>query len=165
MKICKICNKEIIDTTRWVYCSEECITHSRKIANNIYKVVKKQKHLEEKKNWKYEELEIEKVKHNKKIPINDLGLTNSISTHLKLLLRENNLSKKQYVKMKRVDGIIKDFLVVVVTPIIIKKLFDKRYEIYKQNFRMDSLKLVKILAKIFELVNNYDFKKDKDESL
>jgi len=157
VKICKICNKEIIDTKRWVYCSDECVTESRR----LYKVNKRENYIKEKLTWKNEVLEIGKVKHNKSIPISSIGLTNSISTHLKLLLRECNLTTKEYIKIARTDRITKDYLVVVVTPKMIKTLFDKKYKVYKKNFRLDCLRTAKTLAKIFNIVNEYH-KKDKN---
>ena len=105
--------------------------------------------------WKNEVLEIGKVKHNKKIPINKIGITNSIATYLKLLLREYDLTTKEYVKITRVDKMTKKILVVVVTPKMIESLFYKRYEIYKNNFRLDCLRSAKTLAKIFNIVNEY----------
>ena len=161
MKLCKICNKEITNPKKWVYCSDECVSRGRKLANDILKNVQKQKYNKAKENWKYEVLEIGKVKHNKSIPINKLGLTNSISTHLKLLLRECNLTTKEYIKIARTDRITKDYLVVVVTPKMIKTLFDKKYKVYKKNFRLDCLRTAKTLAKIFNIVHEY-YKKDKN---
>ena len=161
MKLCKICNKEITNPKRWVYCSDECISEGRKLANDILKNVQREKYNKAKENWKYEVLEIGKVKHNKKIPINKLGLTNSASTYLKLLLRECNLTTKEYVKIARTDRITKDYLVVVVSPKMIKSLFDKKYKVYKKNFRLDCLRTAKTLAKIFNIVNEYH-KKDKN---
>jgi len=157
MKLCKICNKEIIDTKRWVYCSDECVTESRR----LYKVNKRENYIKEKLTWKNEVLEIGKVKHNKKIPINKIGITNSIATYLKLLLREYNLTTKKYIKITRVDNMARKMLVVVVTPKMIETLFYKRYEIYKNNFRLDCLRSAKTLAKIFNIVNEYH-KKDKN---
>lgn len=155
MKLCKICNKEITNPKKWVYCSEECVSHGRKLANDILKNIQKQKYNKAKENWKYEVLEIGKVKHNKKIPINNLGVTNSIATHLKLLLREYNLTTKKYIKITRIDNMDRKMLVVVVTPKMIETLFYKRYEIYKNNFRLDCLRSAKTLAKIFNIVNEY----------
>ena len=155
MKLCKICNKEITDIKRWIYCSDECITENKKIKNIISKDIAKQKHLKEKENWNYVVIEIEKVKHNLKVPINKLGLTNSASTHLKLLLREYNLTIKKDIKIKRNDGVIKSYSFVVVTPKMIETMLCKRYEIYKKNFRMDSLKSVKTLEKVFSIINDY----------
>jgi len=154
MKLCKICNKEITNPKRWIYCSDECVLEGRKLANDILKNIQKQKYNKAKENWKYEVLEIEKVKHNKSIPINKLGVTNSVSTHLKLLLREYNLTIKKDIKIKRSDGVIKRYSFVVVTPKMIETMFYKRYEIYKQNFRLDSLKSVKTLEKVFNIVND-----------
>ena len=151
MKLCKICNKEIIDTKRWAYCSDECVTESRR----LYKVNRRENYIKEKLTWKNEVLEIGKVKHNKKIPINKIGITNSIATYLKLLLREYDLTTKEYVKITRVDKMTKKILVVVVTPKMIESLFYKRYEIYKNNFRLDCLRSAKTLAKIFNIVNEY----------
>ena len=155
MKLCKTCNKEITDTRKKVYCSDECATENKKIKNNISKDIAKQKHLKEKESWSHVVIEIGKVKHNKKIPINKLGLTNSTSTYLKLLLREYNLTSKKDIKIKRSDGVTKSYSFVVITPKMIETMFYKRYEIYKQNFRMDSLKSVKTLEKVFNIVNNY----------
>lgn len=163
MKICKICNKEITNPKKWVYCSDECISHGKKLANDILKNVQREKYNKAKENWKYEVIEIGKVKHNKTIPINKLGFTNSISTHLKWLLREYNLTIKENVKMIRCDGMNKDFLLVVVTPKIIKILFEKRYEIYKNNFRLDCLRTVKTLVKVFDKVNDYYEKENNDK--
>jgi len=154
MKLCKICSKEILNTRRKVYCSDECATENKKIANSISKNIAKQKHLKEKENWSHVVIEIGKVKHNKKIPINKLELTNSVSTHLKLLLREYNLTIKKDIKIKRSDRVIKRYSFVVVTPKMIETMFYKRYEIYKKNFRMDSLKSVKTLEKVFNIVND-----------
>lgn len=155
MKLCKICNKEITNPKKWVYCSDECVSDRRKLANDILKNVQKQKYNKAKENWKYVVIEIGKVKHNKKIPINKLGLTNSASTYLKLLLREYNLTSKKDIKIKRNDGVIKSYSFVVLTPEMIETMFYKRYEIYKKNFRMDSLKSVKTLEKVFNIVNDY----------
>ena len=151
MKLCKICDKEIEDPKKWVYCSEECVTESRR----LYKVNRRENYIKEKLTWKNEVLEIGKVKHNKKIPINKIGITNSIATYLKLLLREYDLTTKEYVKITRVDKMTKKILVVVVTPKMIESLFYKRYEIYKNNFRLDCLRSAKTLAKIFNIVNEY----------
>ena len=161
MKLCKICNKEITNPKKWVYCSDECVSEGRKLANDILKNIQKQKYNKAKENWKYEVLEIGKVKHNKKIPINNIGVTNSIATHLKLLLREYNLTTKKYIKITRVDNMARKMLVVVVTPKMIETLFYKRYEVYKNNFRLDCLRSAKTLAKIFNIVNEYH-KKDKN---
>lgn len=155
MKLCKICNKEITNPKKWVYCSDECVSHGKKLANDILKYIQREKYNKAKENWKYEVLEIGKVKHNKKIPINKLGLTNSVSTHLKLLLREYNLTTKKYIKITRVDNMARKMLVVVVTPKMIETLFYKRYEVYKNNFRLDCLRSAKTLAKIFNIVNEY----------
>lgn len=155
MKLCKICKKEITNPKKWVYCSDECANENKKIKNKIFKDIAKQKHLKEKKNWNYVAIEIGKAKHNKKIPINKLGLTNSVSTYLKLLLREYNLTRKKDIKIKRSDGATKSYSLVIVTPKIIETMFYKRYEIYKQNFRMDSLKSVKTLEKVFNIINDY----------
>lgn len=155
MKLCKICNKEISNPKKLVYCGDECVSHGRKLANDILKHIQKDKYNKAKENWKYEVLEIEKVKHNKSIPINKLALTNSTSTYLKLLLREYNLTTKEYVKINRTDKITKDYLLVVVTAKMIETLFYKRYEIYKNNFRLDCLRSAKTLAKIFNIVNEY----------
>lgn len=155
MKLCKICNKEITNPKKWVYCSDECVSHGKKLVNDILKNVQKDKYNKAKENWKYEVLEIGKVKHNKSIPINNLGVTNSIATHLKLLLREYNLTTKKYIKITRVDNMDRNILVVVVTPKMIETLFYKRYEIYKNNFRLDCLRSTKTLAKIFNIVNEY----------
>lgn len=164
MKLCKICNKEITNPKRWVYCSDECVAHGRKLANKISKEIEKQKYINSKANWSHEIIEIGKIKHNKTIPINKLGFTNSISTHLKWLLREYNLTVKENVKMIRCDGMNKDFMLVVVTPKMIKILFEKRYEIYKDNFRLDCLRTVKTLVKVFDKVNDY-YDKDKKVTL
>lgn len=159
MKLCKVCNKEISNPKRWAYCSQECVTESRK----LYKVNQRENYIKGKASWKNEVLEIGKVKHNKKIPINNLRVTNSIATHLKLLLREYNLTTKKYIKITRVDNMDRKMLVVVVTPKMIETLFYKRYEIYKNNFRLDCLRSAKTLAKIFNIVNEYH-KKDKNAS-
>lgn len=155
MKLCKICNKEITNPKKLVYCSDECISHGKKLANDILKHIQREKYNKAKENWKYEVLEIGKVKHNKTIPVNKLGLTNSTSTYLKLLLRECNLTTKEYVKISRTDRITKDYLLVMVSPKMIETLFYKRYEIYKNNFRLDCLRSAKTLAKIFNIVNEY----------
>lgn len=155
MKLCKICNKEITNPKRWVYCSDECVAYGRKLANDISKINQREKYIKEKATWRYEVLEIGKIKHNKKIPINKLGVTTSTATHLKLLIREYDLTIKEYVKITRVDEMTKKILVVVVTPKIIETLFYKRYEIYKNNFRLDCLRSAKTLAKIFNIVNEY----------
>lgn len=155
MKLCKICNNEITNPKRWVYCSDECVAENKKIKSKIFKDIAKQKHLKEKENWNYVVIELGNVKHNRKIPINKLGLTNSVSTQLKLLLREYNLTSKKAIKIKRSDGITKSYSFVVITPKMIETMFYKRYEIYKKNFRMDSLKSVKTLEKVFDIANNY----------
>lgn len=155
MKLCKICNKEITNPKRWIYCSDECVSGGRKLANDVSKLNQRENYIKEKATWKYEVLEIGKIKHNKKIPINKLGITNSIATHLKLLLREYNLTTKKYTKITRVDNMDRNILVVVVTPKMIETLFYKRYEIYKNNFRLDCLRSTKTLAKIFNIVNEY----------
>lgn len=155
MKLCKICNKEITNPKKWVYCSDECASDGRKLANYISKLNQRESYIKQRANWKYELLEIGKVKHNKKIPINKLGLANSVSTYLKLLLREYNLTSKKDIKIKRSDGVTKSYSFVVVTPKMIETMFYKRYEIYKHNFRMDSLKSVKTLEKVFNIVNDY----------
>lgn len=155
MKICKICNKEITNPKKWVYCSDECASDGRKLANYISKLNQREIYIKQKANWNYVVIKIGKVKHNKKIPINKLGLTNSASTYLKLLLREYNLTIKKDIKIKRSDGVTKSYSFVVVTPKMIETMFYKRYEIYKKNFRIDSLKSVKTLEKVFNIVNNY----------
>ena len=155
MKLCKICNKEITNPKKWVYCSDECASDGRKLANYISKLNQREIYIKQKANWKYELLEIGKVKHNKKIPINKLGLTNSASTYLKLLLREYNLTTKKDIKIKRSDRVTKSYSFVVVTPKMIETMFYKRYKIYKKNFRMDSLKSVKTLEKVFNIINDY----------
>lgn len=164
MKICRVCNKEIINSKKRVYCSEECQATGIKLANKISKEIEKQKYIKSKANWSHAIIEIGKIKHKKTIPINKLGFTNSISTHLKWLLREYNLTVKENVKMIRCDGMNKDFMLVVVTPKIIKTLFEKRYEIYKDNFRLDCLRTVKTLVKVFDKVNDY-YDKDKKVTL
>lgn len=162
MKICKICKKEITNKKKLVYCSDECVYESKLINNKNKNIAAQIKYKTEKESWNFVEVKIGKVKHNKTIPLNNINLTNSIKTHLKLLLRENNLSTKEYVKIKRLDGVVKSCLMVVVTPNMIKKLFNKKYEAYKENFRYDCLKTVKTLAKIFDIVNEYDFEKAKN---
>lgn len=164
MKICKICKKEITNKKRWVYCSDECADNGKKLANDISKAIQRQKYINLKVNWNHAIIEIGKIKHNKTIPINKLGFTNSISTHLKWLLREYNLTVKENVKMIRCDGMNKDFMLVVVTPKMIKILFEKRYKIYKDNFRLDCLRTVKTLVKVFDSVNDY-YDKDKKVTL
>lgn len=164
MKLCKICNKEITNPKKWVYCSDECVSDGRKLANYISKLNQRESYIKQRANWKHELLEIGKVKHNKKIPINNLGVTNSIATHLKLLLREYNLTTKKYIKITRVDNMARKMLVVVVTPKMIETLFEKRYEIYKDNFRLDCLRTVKTLVKVFDKVNDY-YDKDKKVTL
>ncbi|MFA7084686.1 MAG: hypothetical protein WC141_09145 [Arcobacteraceae bacterium] len=155
MKLCKICNKEITNPKSWVYCSDECVTKGRKLANDSLNHIRREKYNKAKENWNYEVLELGKVKHNKKIPINKLGLTNSVSTYLKLLLREYNLTSKKDIKIKRSDGVTKSYFLVVVTPKMIETLFYKRYEIYKNNFRVDCLRNAKTLEKVFNIVNEY----------
>ena len=155
MKICKICNKEITNPKKLVYCSDECASDGRKLANYISKLNQREIYIKQKANWNYVVIKIGKVKHNKKIPINKLGLANSTSTYLKLLLREYNLTIKKDIKIKRSDGVTKSYSFVVVTPKMIETMFYKRYEIYKKNFRIDSLKSVKTLEKVFNIVNNY----------
>lgn len=159
---CKICNKEITTPKRWVYCSDECANEGKKIEYDILRATKRQEYINSKAKWKHSIIKIGKIKHNKTVPVNKLGLTNSVSTYLKLLLREYDLTVKENIKMIRCDGIEKDFLVVVVTPTMIKTLFEKRYKIYKDNFRLDCLRTVKILSNIFEKVNEYDFKNAKN---
>lgn len=161
MKLCKICNKQITNPKKKVYCSDECASYGRKLANDIYNLNQRESYIKQKENWKYELLEIGKVKHNKKNPINNIGVTNSIATHLKLLLREYNLTTKKYIKITRVDNMARKMLVVVVTPKMIETLFYKRYDVYKNNFRLDCLRSAKTLAKIFNIVNEY-YKKDKN---
>lgn len=164
MKICRVCNKEIINSKKRVYCSEECQSIGIKLANKISKEIEKQKYINSKANWNHEIIEIGKIKHNKTIPINKLGFTNSISTHLKWLLREYNLTVKENIKMIRCDRMNKDFTLVVVTPKMIKFLFERRYEIYKDNFRLDCLRTVKTLVKVFDKVNDY-YDNDKKVTL
>ena len=162
MKICKICNNEITNKKKLVYCSDECAEKAKLINIEIKKNIAKEKFQKDKANWKHIDIEIGEVKHNNLIPLNSLDITNSIKTHLKLLLRESNLSKKEYVKMKRLDGVVKDFLLVVVNPDMIKEMFNYKYDVYKKNFRWDCLRTVKTLARVFDLVNNYDFTKAKN---
>ena len=155
MKICRICHKEITNPKKRVYCSDECASDGRKLANYISKLNQREIYIKQKANWNYVVIKIGKVKHNKKIPISKLGLANSTSTYLKLLLREYNLTIKKDIKIKRSDGVTKSYSFVVVTPKMIETMFYKRYEIYKKNFRIDSLKSVKTLEKVFNIVNNY----------
>lgn len=157
MKLCKICNKEITEKKRRVCCSDECLKESKKILNKQKIKITSEKYKKEKETWKHEIIELGEIKHNTKIPINQLGLSVAVSTHLKQMLRENNLSIKKTIKFRRIDGAIKEFLVVVATPKMIKFLFEKKYELYKSNFRLDCLRTVKYLAKTFELVNDYNF--------
>lgn len=164
MKICKICNCEITNKKRLSYCSDECANEGKKIEYDILRATKRQEYINSKAKWKHSIIKIGKIKHNKTVPVNKLGLTNSISTHLKWLLREYNLTAKENVKMIRCDGMNKDFLLVVVTPKMIKTLFEKRYEIYKDNFRLDCLRTVKTLVKVFDKVNYY-YDKDKKVTL
>jgi len=164
MKLCKICNKEIADTKRWIYCSDECVAENKKIKNSISKDIAKQKHIKEKENWNYVVIEMGKVKHNRKIPINKLEITNGVKTHLKFMLKEYNLTSKKDIKIKRNDGVTKSYSFVVVTPKMIETMFYKRYETYKQNFRMDSLKSVKTLEKVFNIANDY-YSKANDEKM
>lgn len=161
MKLCKRCNNEITQKKRRVYCSDECLKKSKKIANNQKNKITSEKYKKQRETWKHEIIELSKIKHNSKIPINQLGLSVAVSTHLKQMLRENNLSVKKTIKFRRIDGVIKEFLVVVVTPKMIKILFNKKYELYKSNFRLDCLRTVKYLAKTFDIVNEYH-KKDKN---
>ena len=155
MKICKICSKEITIQKRWIYCSDECALIGKDIANTNKNNKARIEYKKEKESWLPTLVEIGKIKHNKEVPINEIIPSNSIRTHLKLLLREHNLTIKREIKMKRVDFISKNYLVVVVTPAMIKTLFDKRYTIYKKNFKVSCLKTVKTLVDIFETVNNY----------
>ena len=158
MKLCKICNNEITHKKRRVYCSDECLKESKKISNKQKIKITSEKYKKQKESWKHEIIELSKIKHNTKIPINQLGLSVAVSTHLKQMIRENNLSIKKNIKFRRIDGALKEFLVVVVTPEMIKFLFDKKYELYKSNFRLDCLRTVKYLAKTFDITN--DWKKD-----
>ena len=158
MKLCKICNNEITQKKRIVYCSDECFKEAKKILNKQKIKITSEKYKKQKETWKYEIIELSKIKHNTKIPINQLGLSVAVSTHLKQMLRENNLSIKKTIKFRRIDGAMKEFLVIVVTPEMIKFLFDKKYELYKSNFRLDCLRTVKYLAKTFDIAN--DWKKD-----
>lgn len=162
MKICKICNNEITHKKRRVYCSDECLKESKKILNKQKIKITSEKYKKQKETWKHEIIELSKIKHNSKIPINQLGLSVAVSTHLKQMLRENNLSIKKTIKFRRIDGALKEFLVVVVTPQMIKFLFDKKYELYKSNFRLDCLRTVKYLAKTFDIAN--DWKKDTNSN-
>ena len=161
MKICKICNSEITNKKKLVYCNDECAEKAKLINIEIKKNIAKEKFQKDKANWKHINIEIGEVKHNNLIPLNSLELTNSIKTHLKLLLREYNLTTKKYIKITRVDNMARKMLVVVVTPKMIETLFYKRYEVYKNNFRLDCLRSAKTLAKIFNIVNEY-YKKDKN---
>ena len=158
MKLCKICNNEITHKKRWIYCCDKCSKEAKKISNLKKSFNSSEKHKKQKETWKHEIIELSKIKHNTKIPINQLGLSVAVSTHLKQMLREDNLSIKKTIKFRRIDGAMKEFLVVVVTPEMIKFLFDKKYELYKSNFRLDCLRTVKYLAKTFDIAN--DWKKD-----
>ena len=158
MKICKICKKEITNKKRWVYCSDECSNLSWK----NYRINERQKNFECKKTWDTGIKELNKIKHNRKVPINKLGLTSSVSTYIKWLIKDYGLTTKEYIKMKRSDSITKDYLVVVVAPEDIKTIFHDKYEKYKQSFRFDSLGTIKTLVKVFDKVNDY-YKKENNE--
>lgn len=155
MKICKICNNEITNPKRWVYCSDECVSEGRKLANNIKNNKQSEIYKKQKATWKHEIISLNKIKHKKLVPINQMGLSNAVSTYLKFMLRENNLTVKKVLKFKRIDSAMKSYTVVVVSPKMIKFLFDKKYEMYKKNFRLDTLKSVKTLEKVFNIVNDY----------
>lgn len=162
MKICKICNSEIKEKKRWVYCSEKCELVGKNIANNIKNNKQSQDHKKQKENWKHETIFLNKAKHEKLVPINQLGLSNAASTYLKNMLKQNDLTIKKVLKFKRIDNFTKSYTVVVVSTKMIKILFDKKYELYKKNFRIDTLRTVKYLVKAYDIVNEYDFKKAKN---
>lgn len=151
MKICKICNSEITNKKRWVYCSDECAEKSEK----IFKANERQKYIESKKSWNYEKIELNEIKHNKTVPINKLDLLEHTKTYIKWLLNNNNLGAKEHIKMKRSDGAIKDYYVVVTTPENIRIIFEKKYDVYKNNFRFDCLETVKSIFKAYNMVNDY----------
>ena len=155
MKLCKICNKEITDKKRWVYCCDECALIGRKIANNIKNNKQSEIYKKQKSTWKHEIISLSKIKHKKLVPINQMGLSNAVSTYLKFMLRENNLTVKKVLKFKRIDNAMKSYTVVVVSPKMIKFLFDKKYEMYKKNFRLDTIRSVNHLVKVFNIVNDY----------
>mgnify|MGYP000996544690 CR=1 FL=1 len=155
MKLCKICNKEIIDKKRKVYCSEQCFEESKKILNKEKIKITSEKHKKQKESWIIEKIELGKVKHNNLIPINKVVIENSVCTHLKQLLNEYDMTVKKYIRVTRSDNVKRNYLMVVITPQMIKDLFDKRYELYKQNFRVDCLQTVKTLEKVFNTINDY----------
>lgn len=60
MKICRICHKEIINSKKRVYCSEECQSTGIKLANKISKEIEKQKYIKSKEKWDHEIIETDK---------------------------------------------------------------------------------------------------------
>lgn len=153
MNSCKICNKEFEKVTSKKYCSDECKQISKKKAMIELNISRKIKRDEIKSTWTIQNITIDEVKNNREVPINTLPISTSMKTHLKFLLRNENLTMYKKVKMKRCDGINKEFDVVVITPKIIKKLFDLKYEVYKNNFRQDSLKTAKTIKRIYDQIN------------
>lgn len=156
MKLCKICNNQIKDKRRKKYCRDECMKEGKKIANREKSEYVTAKHKKQKETWKHEIVELHEIKHDDFIPINQIGLSNAESTYLKQMIREENLKVEKVIKFKRIDNFARNFTVIVVTPEMIKILFDKKYELYKSNFRLDCLRTVKYLAKAFDIVNNWD---------
>ena len=156
---CKICNKEITTPKRRVYCSDECALVSKNIANSIKNNKQSANYKKQKATWTHEVVELNEIKHKKLVAVSQMGLSNAVSTYLKFMLRENNLTVKKVLKFKRIDNAMKSYTVVVVTPKMIKFLFNKKYELYKKNFRLDTLRSAKHLVKAFNIVNDY-FDKD-----
>ena len=159
MSNCKICNKEITTQKRWVYCSDECALVSKNIANSIKSNKQSANYKKQKATWTHEVVELNEIKHKKLVAVSQMGLSNASSTYLKKMLGDNDLTVKKVIKFRRIDSVIKSFTVVVVSAEMIKILFNKKYELYKKNFRLDTLRSVKHLVKAFNIVNDY-FDKD-----
>lgn len=159
MKICKICNNEITKKKKLVYCSDECLSIGRKLIIEATKEKKRINKTQSRNKWKPLVIELDNTKHDKKVVLSSLPINKSTCTYVNLLLRQNNLCVKEFIKQKRCDGVVKDLLVVLVRPKDIKKLFDFKYEVYKKNFRTDCLNMVKTLKIVYGLVNDY-FEKD-----
>lgn len=159
MKICRICNKEIINSKKRVYCSDECYHVSEK----KFRDERREKYIDCKKRWTYEKIKLNEIKHNKTVPINKLKIEEHRKTYIKWLLKDCNLTEKEHIKMRRNDGVIKDYYVVVVTPESLKIIFEKKYDVYKNNFRFDCLETVKSIFKAYNMVNDY-YEKGNNET-
>ena len=153
MPKCKMCGSDFKKNTNRKYCSDNCVEAKAKEQLENLKISKRIKAKEMRESWTCEIIELDKINHNRLIPINQLLISESKKKYLKKLISDEKLTTYKNIKMRRVDGVSKTFKVVAVTPKMIKKIFETKYKLYKSNFRTDCLKVVKYLKEIYNLVN------------